>query len=65
MTTLKATLLAAIAMLAFASPSFAQNFHGFGAPSSVTENGTAATQTKPVMLKAQKHATAKHAKTVK
>jgi len=53
-------VLAAAATFAAATPSFAQNFQGFGAPSYITEGRAAAqTQNKPVSLKATKHA--KHA----
>jgi hypothetical protein len=61
MSILKTTLLAAVAAVAFASPSLAQNFQGFGAPSWVTEsNQSYVTQDKPVMLKSHK-ATKHHA----
>jgi hypothetical protein len=53
MTTLKTLLLAAIAAAAFATPSLAQNFQGFGVPGYVTE-GSRTTQDRPVMLKTHK-----------
>lgn len=49
-------VLAAAAMLAFASPSLAQNFQGFGAPSWIIQDQTPApTWQKPVHLKAKRH----------
>ncbi len=52
MTKLKVTILAAVATIAFAGPSLAQNFQGFGAPSYVTQqHDQAHTQSKPVKLK--------------
>jgi hypothetical protein len=51
MSALKATILAAVATAALASPVLAQNFQGFGAPSSVTEGTGQTQQSKPVKLK--------------
>jgi len=52
MTTLKTTILAAVAVLALAGPSLAQNFQGFGAPASATaQQDNAPTQSKAVKLK--------------
>jgi hypothetical protein len=64
MTKLKIALVAAAGVAAFASPSFAQNFQGFGAPSSVTDAQQSAAQTqKPVSLKTEKPA--KHVHTAR
>jgi hypothetical protein len=52
MTTLKTTILAAVAVLALAGPSLAQNFQGFGASASATaQQDNAPTQSKAVKLK--------------
>lgn len=63
MSALKIVLMATVVALAFATPSLAQNFNGFGVPSYVTEGASQTTQSKPVVLKAHKatkrHATAK------
>jgi len=49
-------VLAAAATFAAATPSFAQNFQGFGAPSYITEGqAPAQSQNKPVALKPAKH----------
>jgi hypothetical protein len=58
MSRIKSLLLAAIAVAACTTPSLAQNFQGFGAPSYVTKGTPQSTQDKPVMLKA--HKAAKH-----
>jgi hypothetical protein len=61
MSRIKVAVLAAAATLAVATPTLAQNFQGFGAPSSITEGQAAAqTKNKPVALKTTRHA--KHAK---
>ena len=52
-------VLAAAATFAVATPSFAQNFQGFGAPSTITEGQAPAQSQKPAALKSAKHA--KHA----
>ena len=59
MTALKTTLVAAAAV-AFTTPSFAQNFQGFGAPNYVIQQyeQAPAQQQKPVVLRTYK--TAKH-----
>lgn len=52
MTKLKVMIVAAVATVAFAGPSLAQNFQGFGAPSSgYTQQDQAPTQSKPVKLR--------------
>jgi len=51
MSTLKVTILAAVATVALATPVLAQNFQGFGAPSYVTQQDNAQTHSKPVKLK--------------
>jgi hypothetical protein len=51
MSALKATILAAVATVALASPALAQNFQGFGAPSSAMQQDNAPTQSKAVKLK--------------
>ena len=52
MTKLKVTVLAAAAIIALAGTSLAQNFQGFGAPSSATQQqDNAPTQSKAVKLK--------------
>ena len=52
MTKLKVIIVAAAVTVAFAGPSLAQNFQGFGAPSSATQQqDQAPTQSKPVKLK--------------
>ena len=53
MTAFKTVLLAAVATAALASPSLAQNFQGFGAPSWVTESSQTE-ENRPVALKSQK-----------
>ena len=50
MTTLKATILAAIATVALAGPVLAQNFHGFGASFDAAQQQDQQTS-KPVKLK--------------
>jgi len=55
MTKLKIAIVAAAATVAFAAPSFAQNFQGFGAPSYITDAQTAPQTQKPVAMKTQKH----------
>ena len=60
MTAFRIVLLAAAAA-AFASPSLAQNFQGFGAPSWVTEQSQVQ-QNRPVMLKSQKVKHQRHAR---
>ncbi|MBV8840505.1 MAG: hypothetical protein JO000_28535 [Alphaproteobacteria bacterium] len=53
---IKAAVLAAAATFAFASPSLAQNFQGFGAPSWIMQDEVPApTQQKLVHLKAKRH----------
>jgi hypothetical protein len=55
---IKVAALAAVTTLAFATPSLAQNFQGFGASSEMIqryESGQA--QNKPVALKAHKRVT--------
>ena len=52
MTKLKAAVLAAVTTIALAGPVLAQNFQGFGAPASATnQQDTAPTQSKAVKLK--------------
>jgi hypothetical protein len=52
MTKLKVIILAAVATIALATPSLAQNFQGFGAPSSATQQqDNAPAQSKAVKLK--------------
>ena len=51
MSTFKAAILAAVATVALAGPVRAQNFQGFGAPSSATQQDNAPTQSKAVKLK--------------
>lgn len=51
MNAVKATILAAVATVALASPVLAQNFQGFGAPSWVSQQQDQQTQSKPVKLK--------------
>jgi hypothetical protein len=59
---LKIAVLAAAGTLALATPSFAQNFQGFGASSSeiAQAQASAPTQHKAVALKAKKHVKAAH-----
>ena len=53
---IQTAVLAAAATLAFASPSLAQNFQGFGAPSWVTQDqAPTPTQQQPVHLKTKRH----------
>jgi hypothetical protein len=52
MTKLKVAVLAAVATIALAGPVLAQNFQGFGAPASATnQQDNAPTQSKAVKLK--------------
>lgn len=52
MSRLKVAILAAVATIALTAPSLAQNFQGFGAPSSATQQqDNAPTQSKAVKLK--------------
>jgi hypothetical protein len=51
MSKLNIALLGTAAVLAFATPTYAQNFNGFGAPNNVIEGYQAPTQQKPVVLK--------------
>jgi|SoiMetStandDraft_5_1073268.scaffolds.fasta_scaffold382300_1 hypothetical protein len=51
MSKLHIALLGTAAVLAFATPTYAQNFNGFGAPNNVIEGYQAPTQQKPVVLK--------------
>ena len=55
MTKLKIAIVAAAATVAFAAPSFAQNFQGFGLPSVIADGQTAPQTQKPVAMKTQKH----------
>jgi hypothetical protein len=59
MSKIKLAVLAAAATFAVATPSIAQNFQGFGAPSYITEGQAPAQSQKPVALKSARHA--KHA----
>lgn len=56
MTKITLALVGVTAALAFATPSYAQNFQGFGAPNYLIEGNTwaAPAQQKPVMLKSHK-----------